>query len=130
MLILELQLELVESAEERRRGRGKDFQLRRPEDEDESEDENVDDRLEREWVSWKSLSSQAGGAYIIVPHPTIERRKRRCTSQFSESLLLFCVLYVCSGRGGEQRQLTLGDPRNFRSSEHNFVFSSRSDRPA
>lgn len=58
MLILELQLEWVESAEERRRGRGRDFHLRRPED----EDEDGNERFERECVSWKSLSSQAGGA--------------------------------------------------------------------
>lgn len=84
MLILELQLELVESAEERRRGRGRDFQLRRPEDEEGNRSELL--RFEREWVSWKSLSSQAGGA--------------------------------------------LGDPRNFLSSEPNFICNSRSDRPA
>jgi hypothetical protein len=89
MLILELQLELVESAEERRRGR--DFQLRRPEDEEGHRSELL--KLEREWVSWKSLSSQAGGAYDIVPHRN--DRKKETTlyeSVFRIPLFLFCVL--------------------------------------
>jgi hypothetical protein len=91
MLILELQLELVESAEERRRGRGRDFQLRRPEDEEGNWSELL--KLEREWVSWKSLSSQAGGAYDIVPHRN--DRKKETTlyeSVFRIPLFLFCVL--------------------------------------
>jgi hypothetical protein len=106
MLILELQLELVESAEERRRGRGRDFQLRRPADEEGYLSELL--RLEREWVSWKSLSSQAGGAYMIVPHRN--DRKKETTLYDSVFRIPLCFLRpLCMQRertwgGGEEKE--------------------------
>jgi hypothetical protein len=89
MLILELQLELVESAEERRRGR--DFQFRRPEDEEGYWRGLL--RLEREWVSWKSLSSQAGGACVIVPHRN-DRKKE--TTLYYESVFRIPLSFFAS----------------------------------